>query len=196
MTEVIGRAYSVYVSVGPHSSGGISMEAEDILEALSGKVSELYPDASAVLGITSAGGTDAEYGFDASMDIEAASAREAKDEAFGIMEAAYRAVAVEAGSSESALRLLHSEVEVSESEADPRGSAGSGDEQRFCGVSEVGNLLGLKNRQHAATVVRRWEFPRPIQVLAMGPIWREEEVLRYAADHGFETGGTAAGRER
>lgn len=195
MERAAKRVYSVYLEVAPVSrqeESVTSSASEDILESISEKISALHPRAGAALGLLDRGGV---YNIDAQMDVEASSASAAKNEALSIVENGYGEVlgafrGGEDSTEDPLLEIRRSEVETLEDhKVDPRGSTFTPKEERFCGVSEVGKLLGLKNRQHAATVVRRWEFPRPIQVLAMGPIWREEEVLEYAREHGFGEGG-------
>jgi hypothetical protein len=46
------------------------------------------------------------------------------------------------------------------------------------GVAEVARLLNV-SKQRASELARSPEFPRPIEVLAAGPIWRKTAILRH-----------------
>lgn len=46
------------------------------------------------------------------------------------------------------------------------------------GVAEVAHILNV-SKQRASELARSREFPRPIEVLASGPIWRKTAILRH-----------------
>ncbi len=48
------------------------------------------------------------------------------------------------------------------------------------GVAEVAGLLGV-SKQRASELARSPEFPRPIVVLAAGPVWRKTSIARHIA---------------
>lgn len=49
------------------------------------------------------------------------------------------------------------------------------------GAAEIKELLGV-SRQRVQQLIRRPDFPRPIASLAMGKVWRREDVLRWARE--------------
>jgi predicted DNA-binding transcriptional regulator AlpA len=51
---------------------------------------------------------------------------------------------------------------------------------KLAGLAEVASLAGVtRKRAHQLTKVRT--FPAPAQVLAMGPVWRESDVVAFLA---------------
>lgn len=50
----------------------------------------------------------------------------------------------------------------------------------LAGVAEIAALAGV-SRPRAGEVSKRPDFPEPVQRLAMGPVWREADVLEYLA---------------
>jgi hypothetical protein len=51
---------------------------------------------------------------------------------------------------------------------------------RLAGVAEVAGLKGV-SRQRGGRITKHPDFPEPVQVLAMGPVWLEEDVRQYLA---------------
>ncbi len=49
------------------------------------------------------------------------------------------------------------------------------------GAAEIADLLGV-SRQRVQQLVGRPDFPAPTDTLAMGKVWRREDVERWAAD--------------
>lgn len=49
---------------------------------------------------------------------------------------------------------------------------------KLAGLAEVAGLAGV-SRYHALRLSRRPDFPEPVQRLAMGPVWREADVLAF-----------------
>jgi Prophage CP4-57 regulatory protein (AlpA). len=49
------------------------------------------------------------------------------------------------------------------------------------GAAEIKELLGV-SRQRVQQLIRRPDFPKPIASLAMGKVWRREDVLRWARE--------------
>jgi hypothetical protein len=58
---------------------------------------------------------------------------------------------------------------------------------RLAGLAEIAGLLAAKSpagkvsRSYAGQVVKRPDFPAPVQMLAMGPVWAEADVIKYLA---------------
>jgi hypothetical protein len=56
---------------------------------------------------------------------------------------------------------------------------------KLAGLAEVAALLakrsasGKVSRSYAGQVTKHPEFPAPVQVLAMGPVWLEADVVKY-----------------
>lgn len=50
----------------------------------------------------------------------------------------------------------------------------------LAGVAEIAALAGV-SRPRAGEVSKRHDFPEPVARLAMGPVWREADVLEYLA---------------
>jgi prophage regulatory protein len=56
---------------------------------------------------------------------------------------------------------------------------------RLAGLAEVAALLaekserGTVSRSYAGQVAKRPDFPAPVQVLAMGPVWVEADVAKF-----------------
>lgn len=51
---------------------------------------------------------------------------------------------------------------------------------RLAGVAEIA-ALASRSRQRAAQLTKVPGFPEPVQVLAMGPVWLESQVLEFLA---------------
>jgi prophage regulatory protein len=51
---------------------------------------------------------------------------------------------------------------------------------RLAGVAEVAALKGV-SRQRGGRITKHPDFPEPYQVLAMGPVWVEADVIEYLA---------------
>ena len=51
---------------------------------------------------------------------------------------------------------------------------------RLAGVAEIAALRGV-TRQRAGRMTNQPGFPEPVQVLAMGPVWLEQDVIDYLA---------------
>jgi prophage regulatory protein len=51
---------------------------------------------------------------------------------------------------------------------------------RLAGLAEVAGLAGV-SRQRAGQLAAHPDFPAPVQRLAMGPVWLEDDVLRFLA---------------
>jgi predicted DNA-binding transcriptional regulator AlpA len=49
----------------------------------------------------------------------------------------------------------------------------------LAGLAEVAELLGIAKRT-ASKYVRRPDFPKPVDRLAAGPVWRRRDVERWA----------------
>lgn len=46
------------------------------------------------------------------------------------------------------------------------------------GIQEIANILGV-SKQRASYLSKQTSFPKPVCVLAMGPIWTERSVYRF-----------------
>lgn len=55
--------------------------------------------------------------------------------------------------------------------------------KEYLGVSEIAKLLGT-TRQYASQVSARRDFPAPLVTLAMGSVWRTEDVRAWAKAKG------------
>lgn len=51
------------------------------------------------------------------------------------------------------------------------------------GVTEIAELLGV-SRQRAGQLAATFGFPAPLARLAVGPIWRREDIEQWARDAG------------
>jgi predicted DNA-binding transcriptional regulator AlpA len=51
---------------------------------------------------------------------------------------------------------------------------------RLAGLAEVA-MLGGRSRKRAWQLTQHPDFPAPLQVLAMGPVWAESEVSAFFA---------------
>lgn len=51
---------------------------------------------------------------------------------------------------------------------------------KLAGLAEIASLAGV-SRQRAGQLAAHPDFPGPVQRLAMGPVWRESDVLRFLA---------------
>ena len=58
------------------------------------------------------------------------------------------------------------------------GTMAKRDVPKLAGLAEVAALSGF-SRFHALRLSRRPDFPEPVQRLAMGPVWREADVLAF-----------------
>lgn len=50
---------------------------------------------------------------------------------------------------------------------------------RFVGAREIEVMLGV-SRQRVQQLVKRPDFPKPVETLAMGSIWRRSDVVKWA----------------
>jgi hypothetical protein len=50
---------------------------------------------------------------------------------------------------------------------------------KLAGVSEIAALLGV-SRQRANQLTKREDFPRPLDRLAAGPVWKYSDIKRWA----------------
>jgi predicted DNA-binding transcriptional regulator AlpA len=55
-------------------------------------------------------------------------------------------------------------------------------ERQLVGFREIVELLGVP-RSTVARYVKRPDFPRPVQELAAGRVWRRKEVENWAKSH-------------
>lgn len=55
----------------------------------------------------------------------------------------------------------------------------------WCGAHEIAKLLGV-SRQRVQQIVNRDDFPPPVIELAMGKIWRTDDVRLWATSRGRE----------
>ncbi|MFF0144613.1 hypothetical protein ATK36_3206 [Amycolatopsis sulphurea] len=53
----------------------------------------------------------------------------------------------------------------------------------FVGGAEIGRLFGI-SRQRVYQLTSRADFPEPVAQLAMGNVWRTEDVRGWARNHG------------
>jgi predicted DNA-binding transcriptional regulator AlpA len=60
--------------------------------------------------------------------------------------------------------------------------------ESLMGAAEIGELLGV-SRQRVQQLVTRSDFPAPAVELAMGKVWRREDIERWAADRGRRLAG-------
>lgn len=51
------------------------------------------------------------------------------------------------------------------------------------GIAEIAHMLG-EDRRTVAQWRSRGQMPEPDALLAMGPVWREETIARWARDTG------------
>jgi predicted DNA-binding transcriptional regulator AlpA len=51
---------------------------------------------------------------------------------------------------------------------------------KLAGLAEVANLAGV-SRARAGQLASHPDFPEPVQRLAMGPVWREDDVRKFLA---------------
>ena len=57
------------------------------------------------------------------------------------------------------------------------------DAPRLTGATEIGRLLGI-SRQRVQQLAAQPGFPEPVAVLAMGKVWREDDVIAWAKARG------------
>lgn len=66
--------------------------------------------------------------------------------------------------------------------------------QKYMGSAEIGKMLSV-GRQRVQQIVHEADFPDPYEVLAMGKVWKREDIAAWAREHGRtvadETGGAA-----
>jgi predicted DNA-binding transcriptional regulator AlpA len=55
--------------------------------------------------------------------------------------------------------------------------------EHLMGAAEIGKLFGV-GRQRVFQLTSRDDFPRPEVELAMGKVWRTEDVRRWGIEHG------------
>ena len=51
---------------------------------------------------------------------------------------------------------------------------------KLAGLAEIAGLAGV-SRQRAAQLAAHPDFPKPVDRLAMGPVWRETDVTKFLA---------------
>ena len=51
---------------------------------------------------------------------------------------------------------------------------------KLAGLAEVASLAGV-SRQRAGQLANHPDFPKPVDRLAMGPVWREADVTKFLA---------------
>jgi hypothetical protein len=51
---------------------------------------------------------------------------------------------------------------------------------KLAGLAEVAGLAGV-SRQRAGQLANHPDFPEPVDRLAMGPVWREADVMKFLA---------------
>jgi len=51
---------------------------------------------------------------------------------------------------------------------------------KLAGLAEVASLAGV-SRQRAGQLASHPDFPKPVDRLAMGPVWREADVMKFLA---------------
>lgn len=51
---------------------------------------------------------------------------------------------------------------------------------RVVGAAEIGELLGGLSRQRVSQLTSTSDFPKPLQRLRMGSVWRYEDVQEWA----------------
>lgn len=54
----------------------------------------------------------------------------------------------------------------------------------LAGAAEIGRMFGGISRQRVQQIVNREDFPRPLDVLDMGKVWKRADVEAWARDHG------------
>lgn len=54
--------------------------------------------------------------------------------------------------------------------------------EKLVGAAEIGEMLGV-SRQRVQQLVSRPDWPEPAVVLAMGKVWRAEDVQAWIAEH-------------
>ena len=55
----------------------------------------------------------------------------------------------------------------------------------LAGITEIGQMLGV-SRQRASQLVASENFPKPMDRLASGPVWKRSAVEKWAAAQGRE----------
>jgi predicted DNA-binding transcriptional regulator AlpA len=50
---------------------------------------------------------------------------------------------------------------------------------KLAGISEIAALLGV-SRQRANQLAKREDFPRPLDRIASGPVWKRSDIERWA----------------
>lgn len=53
------------------------------------------------------------------------------------------------------------------------------------GTAEIASLLGV-SKQRVTALASRPDFPEPVAVLAMGKVWREDDLRQWAETQGRE----------
>lgn len=51
---------------------------------------------------------------------------------------------------------------------------------KLAGLAEIAGLAGV-SRQRASQIAAHPDFPKPVDRLAMGPVWRESDVEKFLA---------------
>jgi hypothetical protein len=49
---------------------------------------------------------------------------------------------------------------------------------KLAGLAEIAGLAGV-SRQRASQIAAHPDFPKPVDRLAMGPVWRESDVIKF-----------------
>lgn len=57
------------------------------------------------------------------------------------------------------------------------------DVEHLVGAAEIQHMFGV-SRQRVQMLVKRDDFPEPEVTLAMGKVWRTEDVKKWAEEHG------------
>lgn len=58
--------------------------------------------------------------------------------------------------------------------------------EHLVGAAEIGKMFGGISRQRVYQITATSDFPKPVATLAMGKVWRTEDVRRWAAAHDRE----------
>lgn len=61
--------------------------------------------------------------------------------------------------------------------------AGVGELMRLASRGELAEMLGI-SRQRTRTLTEREDFPDPVAILRTGPVWRLEDLQKWAAKVG------------
>jgi predicted DNA-binding transcriptional regulator AlpA len=69
---------------------------------------------------------------------------------------------------------------------------------KLAGIREIADLLGV-SRQRANQIAAKNDFPKPLDRIAAGPVWRDSEVKAWAKGRGSSSaevpeGGTTTSK--